>query len=139
MASRRATPHRPIRWHPCAQKVWWVAGASRLAAGPRGGAQDVPVDSCAAAKWRHTGWHGVLADAEQGAFATRDQFSSRDDMRGAQRAIAGRARLTYGWMGRTPDYKAAFSNTLGGFPEYYGAFADNARNGTSVRKRPSLS
>ena len=31
-------------------------------------------------------------------------------------------------MGRTPDYKAAFSNTLGGFPEYYGAFADNARN-----------
>jgi 4-hydroxyphenylacetate 3-monooxygenase len=53
---------------------------------------------------------------------------SRDDMRGAQQAIAGWARLTYGWMGRTPDYKAAFSNTLGGFPEYYGAFADNARN-----------
>ena len=46
---------------------------------------------------------------------------SRDDMRGAQQAIAGWARLTYGWMGRTPDYKAAFSNTLGGFPEYYGA------------------
>src|SRR5215831_15715829 len=52
---------------------------------------------------------------------------SRDDMRGAQQAIAGWARLTYGWMGRTPDYKAAFSNTLGGFPEYYGAYADNAR------------
>jgi 4-hydroxyphenylacetate 3-monooxygenase len=31
-------------------------------------------------------------------------------------------------MGRTPDYKAAFSNTLGGFPEYCGTFADNARN-----------
>ena len=46
---------------------------------------------------------------------------SRDDMRGAQQAIAGWARLTYGWMGRTPDYKAAFSNTLGAFPEYYGA------------------
>ena len=52
---------------------------------------------------------------------------SRDDMRGAQQAIAGWARLTYGWMGRTPDYKAAFSNTLGGFPEYYGAYAENAR------------
>jgi 4-hydroxyphenylacetate 3-monooxygenase len=52
---------------------------------------------------------------------------SRDDMRGAQQAIAGWARLSYGWMGRTPDYKAAFSNTLGGFPEYYGAYADNAR------------
>ena len=58
--------------------AWCVAGASRLAAGPRGGAQDVPVDSCAAAKWRHTGWHGALADAEQGGFATRDQFSSAD-------------------------------------------------------------
>jgi 4-hydroxyphenylacetate 3-monooxygenase len=53
---------------------------------------------------------------------------SRDDMRGAQQAITGWARLTYGWMGRTPDFKAAFSNTLGGFPEYYGAYADNARN-----------
>jgi 4-hydroxyphenylacetate 3-monooxygenase len=53
---------------------------------------------------------------------------SRDDMRGAQQAIAAWARLTYGWMGRTPDYKAAFSNTLGAFPEYYGAYADNARN-----------
>ena len=52
---------------------------------------------------------------------------SRDDMRGAQEAIAGWARLSYGWMGRTPDYKAAFSNTLGGFPEYYGDYADNAR------------
>ena len=53
---------------------------------------------------------------------------SRDDMRGAQQAIAAWARLTYGWMGRTPDYKAAFSNTLGAFPEYYGAYADNARS-----------
>ncbi|GGC54404.1 pyoverdin chromophore biosynthetic protein pvcC [Siccirubricoccus deserti] len=52
---------------------------------------------------------------------------SREDLRGAQAAIAGWARLSYGWMGRTPDYKAAFSNTLGGFPEYYGAYADNAR------------
>ncbi|MSP03999.1 MAG: Pyoverdin chromophore biosynthetic protein pvcC [Acetobacteraceae bacterium] len=52
---------------------------------------------------------------------------SRDDMLGAQEAIAGWARLSYGWMGRTPDYKAAFSNTLGGFPEYYGKYADNAR------------
>ena len=52
---------------------------------------------------------------------------SRDDMRGAQAAIAGWARLSYGWMGRTPDYKAAFSNTLGAFPEYYGDYANNAR------------
>lgn len=52
---------------------------------------------------------------------------SREDLRGAQEAIAGWARLSYGWMGRTPDYKAAFSNTLGAYPEYYGPYADNAR------------
>jgi len=52
---------------------------------------------------------------------------SRDDLRKAQQGIAGWARLSYGWMGRTPDYKAAYTNTLGGNAEYYGPFADNAR------------
>lgn len=52
---------------------------------------------------------------------------SRDDLRGAQQAIAAWSRLSYGWMGRTPDYKAAYTNTLGGNAEYYGPFADNAR------------
>ena len=52
---------------------------------------------------------------------------SREDLRGAQAAIAEWSRMTYGWMGRTPDYKAAYSNTLGGNAEYYGPYADNAR------------
>ena len=52
---------------------------------------------------------------------------SRDDLRGAQAAIAEWSRMTYGWMGRTPDYKAAYSNTLGGNAEYYGPYAGNAR------------
>ena len=30
-------------------------------------------------------------------------------------------------MGRSPDYKAAFLNTLGANAEFYGKFADNAR------------
>ena len=42
-------------------------------------------------------------------------------------AIAAWARITYGWMGRSPDYKAAFLNTLGANAEFYGKFADNAR------------
>jgi hypothetical protein len=33
----------------------------------------------------------------------------------------------YGWLGRSPDYKAAFLNTLGANAEFYGKFADNAR------------
>ena len=46
----------------------------------------------------------------------------------AQRdAIAAWARITYGWMGRSPDYKAALLNTLGANAEFYGPFADNAR------------
>ena len=46
----------------------------------------------------------------------------------AQRdAIAAWARITYGWLGRSPDYKAAFLNTLGANAEFYGKFADNAR------------
>ncbi len=52
---------------------------------------------------------------------------SREDLIGAQGAIAAWSRLTYGWMGRAPDYKAAFTSTLGANPEFYGPYAENAR------------
>ncbi|MDX2158222.1 MAG: 4-hydroxyphenylacetate 3-hydroxylase N-terminal domain-containing protein [Hyphomicrobiaceae bacterium] len=52
---------------------------------------------------------------------------SREDVIGQRDAIAQWARITYGWMGRSPDYKAAFLNTLGANAEFYGKFADNAR------------
>src|ERR1700761_4710164 len=52
---------------------------------------------------------------------------SREELIGAQGAIAEWSRMTYGWMGRTPDYKAAFTNTLGANAAYYGPYADNAR------------
>ena len=42
-------------------------------------------------------------------------------------AIAEWAKLTYGWMGRAPDYKAAFLATLGGNPDFYKPFDENAR------------
>ena len=53
---------------------------------------------------------------------------SRDELVAQQRAIAEWARLSYGWMGRTPDYKASLMNTLGANAEYYGQFAANARS-----------
>ena len=53
---------------------------------------------------------------------------SREDLIGAQGAIAEWSRMTYGWMGRTPDYKAAYTNTLGANAEYYGPYAANARS-----------
>jgi 4-hydroxyphenylacetate 3-monooxygenase len=48
------------------------------------------------------------------------------DLRAARTAIAAWQRMTYGWMGRTPDYKASFLATLGADPGFYGRFADNA-------------
>src|SRR6201997_841729 len=49
-----------------------------------------------------------------------EQLACRD-------AIALWARTTYGWMGRSPDYKAAFLGTLGANSDFYAPFADNAR------------
>jgi 4-hydroxyphenylacetate 3-monooxygenase len=42
-------------------------------------------------------------------------------------ACAEWARLTYGWLGRSPDYKAGFLSTLGSNTEYYSPFQENAR------------
>src|ERR1700686_2692836 len=42
----------------------------------------------------------------------------------AQRdAIAAWLHISYGWLGRSPDYKAAFLNTLGANAEVYGKIA----------------
>jgi aromatic ring hydroxylase len=43
----------------------------------------------------------------------------------ARDAIAIWARMTYGFMGRTPDYKAAFMATLGATPEFYAPYTEN--------------
>jgi 4-hydroxyphenylacetate 3-monooxygenase len=52
---------------------------------------------------------------------------SREEVIKQRDAVAAWARISYGWMGRTPDYKAALLNTLGVNAEFYGRFADNAR------------
>ncbi|MEM7095324.1 MAG: 4-hydroxyphenylacetate 3-hydroxylase N-terminal domain-containing protein [Actinomycetota bacterium] len=51
---------------------------------------------------------------------------SSDDLAASRRAIEVWQRMTYGWMGRTPDYKAAFMAQLAEGHDYYGDFADNA-------------
>jgi 4-hydroxyphenylacetate 3-monooxygenase len=52
---------------------------------------------------------------------------SREDVIAQRDAIAAWARMSYGWMGRTPDYKASLMNTLGANHEFYGKFAENAK------------
>jgi 4-hydroxyphenylacetate 3-monooxygenase len=53
---------------------------------------------------------------------------SVEELVGARDAIAEWARVTYGWMGRSPDYKAAFLATLGANAGFYEPFQDNARH-----------
>src|SRR5499427_9419088 len=52
--------------------------------------------------------------------SAEEQVASRD-------AIAEWARVTYGWLGRSPDYKAAFLATLGANADFYAPYQDNAR------------
>src|SRR5262249_23102451 len=49
------------------------------------------------------------------------------DLLAGRDAIATWARFTYGWIGRPPDYKAAFLSTLGSNAEFYAPFEENAR------------
>lgn len=53
---------------------------------------------------------------------------SVEDLVSARDAIAVWARMTYGWMGRTPDYKASFQLPLGSNPDYWGPYNENAVN-----------
>ncbi|UJW32999.1 Pyoverdin chromophore biosynthetic protein pvcC [Saccharothrix sp. AJ9571] len=52
---------------------------------------------------------------------------SAEDLVADQKAIAAWSRLSYGWMGRSPDYKASFLGTLGANADFYAPFEDNAR------------
>ena len=65
------------------------------------------------------------SDGYTHAFFTTPRSS--DDLVASQRAIAAWARMGYGWMGRSPDYKASFLGTLGANADFYEPYADNAR------------
>ena len=74
----------------------------------------------------------ALADRRhRAAGARRTATSGAEDGRGIRSrrrdAIAEWQRITYGWMGRSPDYKAAFLATLGGNAEFYAPFEANAK------------
>ena len=76
--------------------------------------------------------HDVLTaptDTGSGGFTHKffQAARSREQVIAQRDAIAAWARVSYGWMGRSPDYKAALMNTLGANAAFYGDFADNAR------------
>jgi 4-hydroxyphenylacetate 3-monooxygenase len=51
---------------------------------------------------------------------------SGEELLAARDAIAAWSRLCYGFMGRTPDYKASFMATLGADPAFYAPYEENA-------------
>src|SRR3977135_3937422 len=67
-----------------------------------------------------TEWGGVTHRYFVAPTTVEEQVAARD-------AIAAWARLTYGWLGRSPDYKAAFLATLGANAEFYAPYEANAR------------
>lgn len=50
-----------------------------------------------------------------------------EDLIAGRDAIAEWAKISYGWMGRAPDYKAAFLATLGANSEFYAPYQSNAQ------------
>ena len=68
-------------------------------------------------------------DTGNGGYTMRFFRAARSakDLVADREAIAAWARLTYGWMGRSPDYKASFLGTLGANADFYAPFQDNAR------------
>ena len=75
-------------------------------------------------------------DTGSGGYTMRFFRSARSatDLVADRDAIAAWARLTYGWMGRSPDYKASFLGTLGANADFYAPFQDNARHRESQEK-----
>ena len=57
----------------------------------------------------------TATDTGSGGYTHKFYKASRnaDELVAARDAIAEWARITYGWIGRSPDYKAAFLATLG--------------------------
>lgn len=52
---------------------------------------------------------------------------SAEDYVAARDAIAAWQRIVYGWLGRSPDYKAAFLATLGANADFYDPYQENAK------------
>jgi 4-hydroxyphenylacetate 3-monooxygenase len=50
-----------------------------------------------------------------------------EELVGSRDAIAEWARMPYGWMERSPDYKASFLGTLGANADFYDPYQENAK------------
>jgi 4-hydroxyphenylacetate 3-monooxygenase len=69
-------------------------------------------------------------DTGNGGFTHKFYKVSRstDELIASRDAIVEWARISYGWMGRSPDYKASLTGTLGANSEFYAPYQQNALN-----------
>src|SRR5205823_15057063 len=67
-----------------------------------------------------TEWGGFTHKYFRAPTTVEEQVAARD-------AIAAWARITYGWLGRSPDYKASFLGTLGAKSAFYASYEANAK------------
>ncbi|CAG7600095.1 4-hydroxyphenylacetate 3-hydroxylase family protein [Leucobacter soli] len=78
---------------------------------------------------RHSG--KLLVPTDTGSGGSTHAFfraaRSQEDLRAGRDATEVWQRLGFGWLGRTPDYKAALITGFGTNPDWFGEFADNAR------------
>jgi aromatic ring hydroxylase len=73
--------------------------------------------------------HDALLGVDRHGITTHRFFMPSycaEELLAAREAIAAWARMSYGFMGRTPDYKASFMATLGAAPEFYAPFEASA-------------
>lgn len=72
----------------------------------------------------------LLVDTDTGNGGKTHPFfkapKSVEDLQKSREAIQAWSRIGYGWMGRSPDYKASFLATLGANSEFYKPFEQNA-------------
>lgn len=68
-------------------------------------------------------------DTGNGGFTQRffQNDTSPEELLKTRDAISEWSKMTYGQMGRSPDYKAAFLATLGANPGYYAPYEENAK------------
>lgn len=67
-----------------------------------------------------TEWGGFTHRFFRAANNVEEQVASRD-------AIAEWQKMTWGWMGRSPDYKGCFLGTLGANSDFYKGYEENAK------------
>lgn len=67
-----------------------------------------------------TEWGGFTHRYFRAPQNVAEQVAARD-------AVAESQRISYGWMGRSPDYKGSFLATLGANSAYYKGYEENAK------------